>query len=131
MQRLLIAAVAPMVLLGLSATASADRGDRHWDGDRHWGRGHGYAPRHVHGSRTGVYLNLGPLWWPGYYPGYYYPYYAPSTVIVAPPAPTTYVQTPAEGSGYWYYCQSPQGYYPYVRSCPGGWMKVVPDTPGN
>jgi hypothetical protein len=23
---------------------------------------------------------------------------------------------------------TPQGYYPYVKSCPGGWMRVVPDT---
>ena len=21
-----------------------------------------------------------------------------------------------------------QGYYPYINSCPGGWMKVVPET---
>ena len=32
-------------------------------------------------------------------------------------------------SDYWYYCQNPQGYYPYVNSCPGGWMKVVPQPP--
>jgi hypothetical protein len=30
---------------------------------------------------------------------------------------------------YWYYCQNPQGYYPDVNNCPGGWMKVVPTTP--
>jgi hypothetical protein len=29
---------------------------------------------------------------------------------------------------YWYYCQDPPGYYPYVKSCPGEWMKVVPET---
>ena len=22
----------------------------------------------------------------------------------------------------------PEGYYPQIKSCPGGWMKVVPDT---
>jgi hypothetical protein len=30
---------------------------------------------------------------------------------------------------YWYYCQNPQGYYPYVKQCPNGWMKVVPSPP--
>ena len=27
---------------------------------------------------------------------------------------------------YWYYCQSAGSYYPYVRTCPGGWLTVVP-----
>lgn len=118
MHRHLITVATIVGMLGVSSTVLADR---------HWGGGHGY---HDHGSHTGVYLGIGPLWWPGY-PAYYYPPYAPSTVIVSPPAPTTYVQQPAGDSGYWYYCQSSQGYYPYVKTCPGGWMKVVPDTPGN
>ena len=32
-------------------------------------------------------------------------------------------------SYYWYYCQDPQGYYPYVKSFPGGWITVVPKVP--
>lgn len=132
MQRQSITVVALIALLGLSTVASADRDGRHGGRDHYWGGGgHGYPPHVVRGSHTGVYLNLGPLWWPGYYPRYYYPPYAPPTVVVTPSAPTTYVQTPAEGSGYWYYCEASRGYYPYVRNCPGGWMKVVPDTPGN
>lgn len=132
MQRLLVTVLTLVGLLFTSAATFADR-DRH-DWDRHdWDRrGHdrhlGYAPRHVHGSRTGVYLDIGPLWWPGYYPRYYPPY-APSTIVVNP-APTTYIQQPAaEGTGYWYYCPSSRTYYPYVKSCPEGWMKVVPETP--
>jgi hypothetical protein len=35
----------------------------------------------------------------------------------------------AEQPVYWYYCKDPQGYYPYVKQCPGGWMKVVPIPP--
>jgi hypothetical protein len=27
---------------------------------------------------------------------------------------------------YWYYCQESKTYYPYVKQCPGGWLKVVP-----
>ena len=50
-------------------------------------------------------------------------------VVVVPQQPQTYVQrNQRQESDYWYYCQNPQGYYPYIKSCPGGWMKVVPDT---
>jgi hypothetical protein len=37
-------------------------------------------------------------------------------------------QQPVETS-YWYYCRNPQGYYPYVKRCPSGWMRVVPSPP--
>jgi hypothetical protein len=42
--------------------------------------------------------------------------------------PPVYVQpgTPPDQSGYWYYCQNPQGYYPSVTECPGGWIAVLP-----
>jgi hypothetical protein len=54
-------------------------------------------------------------------------YYAPAPVVVQ--QPPAYVRQPAsDESDYWYYCESPRGYYPYVKSCPGGWMKVVPET---
>src|SRR2546428_12259210 len=29
----------------------------------------------------------------------------------------------------WYYCANPQGYYPYVQQCPGGWRPVAPTPP--
>ncbi len=32
------------------------------------------------------------------------------------------------GGQYWYYCQHPAGYYPYVRKCKGQW-EPVPATP--
>ena len=32
-------------------------------------------------------------------------------------------------SQYWAYCQDPEGYYPYVPDCPGGWITVVPTPP--
>jgi hypothetical protein len=32
-------------------------------------------------------------------------------------------------SQYWAYCQDPEGYYPYVQECPGGWIPVVPTPP--
>jgi hypothetical protein len=106
-------------------------------------------PSDAGGSRVyfGVNVGAGPGYWgPGYWgprywgPGvwwgfpawgwgrpYPYPYYysAPPVIVQQPPA---YVQPapPPEEPQYWYYCQSPQGYYPYVKQCPNGWMKVVP-----
>jgi hypothetical protein len=56
-----------------------------------------------------------------------YPYsYGRSVVVESPP---TYVHQDPAASGHWYYCQSPQGYYPYVQQCPGGWLQVAPTPP--
>ena len=60
-------------------------------------------------------------------PWYPYGYYPPPPVIVQQPPPV-YVQPEQQEDNYWYYCPDSQGYYPYVRNCPDGWMKVVPDT---
>jgi hypothetical protein len=35
-------------------------------------------------------------------------------------------QTPQDEEYYWYYCPDAKAYYPYVKECPKGWMKVVP-----
>jgi len=68
--------------------------------------------------------------WPYYsYGGYPYlgwPYYSsayPSDVATAPPV---YNEPEQQQPQYWYYCTNPQGYYPYIRNCPGGWLTVVP-----
>ncbi len=77
----------------------------------------------------------GPGWWGPSYPyySYYpsYPYYAAPPVAVQQ-APTQYIQqdpSPPSAPQYWYYCQNPQGYYPYVKDCSVGWMQVVPQPP--
>ena len=104
--------VAVVFLLGIGAIgdAVADRG-------------------HYHGH-VGVGVVIGPYWGPWYYPPpYYYPPYYPPVVIEQPAPPVYIEQQPTEKaapSGYWYYCQSPEGYYPDVRGCPGGWLKVLP-----
>lgn len=58
-------------------------------------------------------------------PYYYYPpppvYYAPPPVVYAPPPAPTPVAPQAQT---WYYCDNPQGYYPYVSSCTSGWRQV-------
>jgi hypothetical protein len=34
---------------------------------------------------------------------------------------------PSQGSSnYWHYCRNPEGYYPYVKNCPNGWLQVAP-----
>lgn len=66
----------------------------------------------------------------------YYPYYYPP-VVVERPAPPIYVEqfpTPlsppaAAPVNYWYYCVAAKAYHPYVKDCPGGWQRVVPQPP--
>ena len=86
------------------------------------------GPRVYIGAHFGFPYYPYPYW----YPPYAYPYYYPP-VYAYPSDPYAYSQPQVynvpEQPQYWYYCQDPQGYYPYVRSCPGGWMKVVPTPP--
>lgn len=94
---------------------------------------------HPHGRvHFGVYIG-GPAWPWGYPPPpyYYYPPYYPPVVIErpapvyieqAPPAVAT-PAPPAPQTNYWYYCSAAKGYYPYVKECPSGWQKVLPQPP--
>jgi hypothetical protein len=113
---------------------------------RHSGRG-GFVGRgdyvrsggHRHGGHFSSSIWIGPSFGFGYDPFYYpfypayrypYPYYAPPTVVV-PQEPQEYIMRDdqEDETGYWYYCKDANGYYPYVKRCPGGWMKVVPYQP--
>ena len=87
-----------------------------WRGSHGGWRGHHglWGPRFFWGGS----IVVGPPW----YPYDYYP--APPAVIQQ--EPQTYVQPQLPQENYWYYCQNPQGYYPYLSNCPGGWIKVVP-----
>jgi hypothetical protein len=69
--------------------------------------------------------------------GFGVPFYAPYPYYWGPPAyyvpPVVYAPQPqtahvAPQQQYWYYCGSPQGYYPNVQSCASGWQQV-PATP--
>lgn len=122
--------LAILLLAAASSSAWADRG------------------RHGHFS---VYV--GPIWGPPLYAPYPYyypypPYYPP--IIIERPVPQVYVEqatapampppapaaaapsapVAAAPSGYWYFCAAANGYYPYVKECPGGWQKVLPQPPG-
>ena len=78
-----------------------------------------------------VFVRVG-IGGPYYYGGY--PYYYPPPVVYAPPpvvyAPPVVYQQPAPPPAVapqaqtWYYCDNPQGYYPYVSQCGTGWRQV-------
>ena len=130
--------------LGLlaSGSAMADRG--------HWG---GNGGGHWHGN-IGLYIGpgFGPYYSRPYYPSYYgdpfyygypSPYYSyPPTVIVRPQQPPMYIEQGQEPQlespqssyapqqdNFWYHCDRPEGYYPYIKDCPQGSQKVVPEPP--
>ena len=67
-----------------------------------------------------VGTGFGPWWWDPFYD----PYPAPPVVIQS--EPEIYLDPQAPEQHYWYYCSAPSGYYPYVKRCPNGWMKVAP-----
>jgi hypothetical protein len=95
--------------------------------------GSAYAWHHGSHVRFGVVVG-GPLWYgPAYYPPYYYPPYYAAPMPAAPPV---YIEqgaaqpAPAQSpQAYWYYCAEAKGYYPYVKECPGGWQRVLPQPP--
>jgi len=123
-----------------------DRGhDRHWRGDGprfgehdmvRWRGGRWHHGRHD--GRQGWWWVVGGVWYLYSAPVYPYPDpYQPPVVMVEQPAtvvaPPVYAPPPAPVAApapaqYWYYCESPAGYYPYVSQCPSAWQKV-PATP--
>lgn len=85
-------------------------------------------------ARLSIGLHFGaPLY---SYPWHPWPYYvyAPPPVYVAPSVvqvqPPVYVERHdppvTDQQGWWYFCDKANGYYPYVKECPGGWRKVPP-----
>jgi hypothetical protein len=103
---------------------------------RYGGGGYGYG--------LGFGLGLGTLYdgypyWGGYWPyDYYDPYdYYPDLLSPYPNpnpldlnGPDAASASPASGRS-WYHCDSPEGYYPYVKTCSHAWQPVpaVPPPP--
>lgn len=143
-----------IVLLGISNTSFAwghggGGGGGHWGGGGygggHWGGGYGghygggwggHYGGGYYGYRGGYGYGVGI----GFYPSFGYPYYGygyggyPQTTVIENTAPPVYIQQTSPQStalpaNYWYYCLSPKGYYPYVKTCPGGWQQVAPSPP--
>jgi len=109
-------------------------GSWHGGGTSHggWHGGGWHGQHHVWGPR--VFFGVGvaaPFWWYPYGYAYPYPYAYPaySPPVVVESSPQTYIQQDTQAQDYWYYCQSPQGYYPSVKECPGGWQQVAPQPP--
>lgn len=76
--------------------------------------------RHWHPPHWGVGVYVGAPAFPLYPPPVYY---GPPAVVIRE-APPVYIE---RGSpGYWYYCDRPAGYYPYVKECLGIWRAVPP-----
>ena len=125
--------VGVIVILATMLFASAIPGHAR-GGGRHGGGGHGFHGGHGwkgHGGHgwggVGVTIGLGPYWWPYGYPyGYSYAYpYTYTPPVYVQPSQQLSIQPPSSPP-VWYYCDDPQGYYPYVQQCPGGWRTVAP-----
>ncbi len=86
--------------------------------------------RHHARFHFGAHVWLGPGFWWGspFWWGPPFPYSYPSPPVVIQQEQPVVVEPAPQPSQYWYYCQNPQGYYPYVQQCPSGWMTVVPPT---
>ncbi len=86
------------------------------------------APVHF---RSRVVIIGAPFFAPFYYP---YPYYYDYPPVAAMPySSPNYIEqggaAPEQSQGYWYYCADAKAYYPYVKDCPGGWLRVLPQAP--
>jgi hypothetical protein len=118
------------------ALAQGGRGDPHTAGSGDWhGAGGGAHPGGTWSGSVGQWQsgrwyqgwlgNRYGWWWavPGsdWYaydePLYPYPAFPDTGYPGAPMAPY-----------YWYYCQNPAGYYPYVQQCGGAWQPVAPQS---
>ncbi len=105
-------------------------GHRHFrgGGHRHF-RGGFRSHRHFRGGFFNYGFGYGGYRGYGRYGGFGYRGY-PATVS----APIVYIQREAvtpvqQQTNYWHYCRNPDGYYPYVKQCPGGWLQVAPQPP--
>lgn len=89
-----------------------------------------------HNGRYGWWWVVDGVWYFYPQPIYPYPTYIPEPeAVVSAPPPGAYPTPPAYGvpapPPAWYYCDNPQGYYPYVQACSSGWRQVPAAPPGN
>ncbi|MBP6279517.1 MAG: hypothetical protein KA388_07115 [Rhodocyclaceae bacterium] len=103
---------------------------------------HGHLHGHHHGyGGPRVSLSLGPHYGPwGYAPYFHDPFFYSRRwndrpIVIEQPAPQVYVEQPqayaqaAPTNNDWYFCEAAQAYWPYIKECPGGWQRVVPQPP--
>lgn len=79
-----------------------------------------------HNGRFAWWWTVGGFWY--FYPEPIYPYptYIPPAIVVQQAPPVSTGLPPASS---WYYCDNPQGYYPYVASWNGAWREVSATPP--
>lgn len=105
-----------------------ERDIRHFE-DHHLSLWRSGGWRHgSHEGRFGWWWIAAGTWY--FYPAPIYPYpnpYIPPVLIMQPPpdSGTIVMQSPPQS---WYYCEASKSYFPYVPSCPAGWI-TVPATP--
>jgi len=94
---------------------------------------HGGHFRDYGGYGFGFYTDIPRAFYFPYYPPPYYAY--PPPMVTVPAQSPVYIQKDSGQknqqlpANYWYYCRNPDGYYPYIRECPGGWHQVAPQPP--
>ena len=138
-----------LLLLTASQMAWPDHWRGHWDArhydHQYWRTGHWVNGWHA--GRAGWWWVLGGTWL--LYDTVVYPYpsqqLVPAYIVEEPVQAPTPVPPPPQaltppsamapavvnsGPQVWYHCRNPQGYYPYVTSCPSGWQ-TVPAVPAD
>ncbi|MFZ6774346.1 hypothetical protein ACO0LB_16690 [Undibacterium sp. SXout7W] len=132
MMKLIYRYLTTLLLLAISCSAWADRPYGH----------------HHSGVSLGFYINPFPVISGRYYYGApYYPYgyayrrepeviiaptvtyIAPAAVIYGEPSESSWTNStpannPVNNTGDWLYCHQPDGFYPAIKTCPGGWQRV-------
>ncbi|MDD5248325.1 MAG: hypothetical protein PHY45_05040 [Rhodocyclaceae bacterium] len=134
----LVLIAAAIGMFGGTAWADHGHGFAHEGGHAHgdWhGSWHGHGEWHRH---WGGAIYFGPTFgWPPYATPFDDPY-AMSPLATTPEPPPIYIERGDSGSPpevapsptrYWYYCEAAAAYYPYVKDCPGGWTRVLPQPP--
>ena len=139
---LVIVLIGPITSTSVRARGGGGYGGGHYGGGwgghyggGHYGGGWGYGHGGHYGhSGFGFYFGAPFYSYPYYSYPYQYPYYYPPAVITVPATPPVYIQQSPPAArqypnGYWYYCNNPEGYHPYVKECPNGWQQVDPIPP--
>jgi hypothetical protein len=134
------AAILGLILLGAVASGSVLAAGGHGGGGSHggggWHGGSGWHGGHCCGARVGFGVFVGAPFFPYYAAPYYYPPYYYPPAVAGPAYDPAYVEQGAvqaapsqPQANWWYYCADAKSYYPYVRECPGGWVRVSPQPP--
>lgn len=123
-----LALVAGAAMAAGGPTLAAGRGG---GGGMHGGSFHGHDGfhhdgfHHRHGHVAFFVVGAGwPGWWGYPYDGWPYSTYSG---YYAPPAQYIEKGDGSDGTSanaWWYRCDQPSGYYPYIKDCPGGWQTV-------